>query len=250
VLIGPINYVFLRRRGLQPLLVVTAPLIAVVFLMLLGTYVIAGEGFSVHGRAATFTLLDQQRQEAITRSSVSIYAAGRTPGDGLQFAPDTAVYPFDPEDGQDDIHIALDRGQQFDSGLVRARTPSNFETVEWRTVRQRLTFSRQGDTLSVSNGLGATVSQLLVRAGTQMYQLSAPLGPGGQAALRVTSAHALSPVPMSHPLYARFQEAAVNQPANSYLAIIDRQPFWSPGIANVAESSSVHLILGLGEPLP
>jgi hypothetical protein len=146
VLIGPVNYLYLRRRGLQPLLVLTAPLIALVFLVLLGSYVIAGEGFSVHTRTATLTLLDQEHQEAVTRGAVSMYAAGRTPGSGLRFSSETAVFPFETND-RDDIHIDLADGQRFDAGLVRARTPSNFETLEWRVARERLTFARDGSTL-------------------------------------------------------------------------------------------------------
>ena len=59
LLIGPVNFWFLWRRRQQVLLVLTAPLISVLFIVLLAGYVVAGEGFGVHGRAVTFTMLDQ-----------------------------------------------------------------------------------------------------------------------------------------------------------------------------------------------
>jgi hypothetical protein len=249
VLIGPVNYLYLRRRGLQPLLVLTAPLIAVVFLVLLGSYVIAGEGFSVHARAATLTVLDQERQEAVTRGAVSMYAAGRTPGSGLRFSSETAVFPFEASD-RDEIHVDLNDGQRFDSGLVRARTPSNFETLEWRVARERLTFARDGSTLKVTNGLGVTIQRLRVRSGDQDYALTTSLPPGGQAALRASALKPVLQIPVYHTMYARFQEVEDGQPPNSYLALVDRAPSWQPGLANAVEQDSVHVMLGLTEHLP
>jgi hypothetical protein len=250
ILIGPVNYMYLRRRGLQPLLVMTSPLIAVAFLLLLGTYVVAAEGFRVHTRAATFTLLDQGRQEAVTRAAVSLYAAGRTPGDGLWFSSDTAVYPFESADTSEDLHIDLSNGQRFDSGLVRARTPVNFETLEWRPARERLLFTREGDGLHVSNGLGVAVSSLLVRAPDRMYELWSPLAAGGQAGLHVTNGTRTALVPAYHPMFTRFDEVTSTQPVNSYLAVVDRAPAWDPGVKNAAEQESTHVVLGLLEALP
>jgi hypothetical protein len=79
VLIGPANFAFLKRRGRQALLVLTAPLVSLVFVLLLGIYVVAAEGFGVHTRVASLTILDQARQESVTRAVVSSYAAGRAP---------------------------------------------------------------------------------------------------------------------------------------------------------------------------
>jgi hypothetical protein len=56
VLIGPVNYLLLRRRRQQALIVLTAPLISAAFILLLVGYVVAGEGFAVHGRAVTLTM--------------------------------------------------------------------------------------------------------------------------------------------------------------------------------------------------
>jgi len=248
VLIGPVNYVYLQRRGLQPLLVLTAPLIATVFLVLLGSYVIAGEGFSVHARAATLTLLDQEHQEAVTRGAVSMYAAGRTPASGLRFSSETAVFPFETNDR--DVHIDLADGQRFDAGLVRARTPTNFETIEWRVARERLTFVREGGTLKVTNGLGVTISRLRVRSSDKDYALTTSLPPGAQAALRASALTPVLQVPAYHTLNTRFQELEDGQPVNSYLAVVDRPPSWQPGLVNAVEQDSVHVMLGLTEQLP
>src|SRR6185436_5209921 len=96
ILIGPVNYWFLRRRRQQVLLVLTTPVISAIFIVLLGGYVLAGEGLGVRGRAVTFTMLDQVRKHAATRASVSLYAAGMTPPGGLHFPRDVAVFTTGP----------------------------------------------------------------------------------------------------------------------------------------------------------
>jgi hypothetical protein len=248
VLIGPVNYLYLRRRGLQPLIVLTTPLIAVAFLALLGVYVVTAEGFGVHVRAATLTVLDQDRQEAVTRADVSLYPAGHTPGGGLHFSSETAVLAFDAEE-RPEVHLDLTDGQRFDDGFVRARTPVNFETIEWRPARERLTFVRDGRALTVTNGLGATVNQLFVRSASGTFELASPIASGGQATLH---AWVKTPIlmPAYHPLYPRYYEVLATQPPNSYVALVDKAPSWDPGLANAIEHDSTHVVLGLLGRLP
>ena len=97
--------------------------------MLLAGYVVAGEGFGVHGRAVTFTMLDQVRKQAVTRASVSMYAAGMTPGGGLRFPRDVAVFPIgtDGSGSRERQTLDLTESQRFTSGAIQARSPTNFE---------------------------------------------------------------------------------------------------------------------------
>jgi hypothetical protein len=252
VLIGPANYLFLVRRKRQALLVLTAPLISLVFVLLLATYVVAGEGFGVHVRAATLTVLDQSRQQAATRASVSVYAAGRTPSGGLRFARDMAVLPVG-RDGRasiENLRLDLSESQQFASGLVRARSPSNYEAVGFRTARERLVLARDGDRVSVVNGLGAAVTKLWLRTGDRTYALAGPLPAGGKATLSASRVATVALLEADHPLFSKFDALAQTQLANSYLAVLDRSPFWQAGVSDVRERSSVHIVLGLVESLP
>jgi hypothetical protein len=248
LLIGPLNYLYLQHRGLQPLLVLTAPLIAVAFLVLLAVYVVIGEGFGVHVRAATLTVLDQDRQEAVTRAEVSLYPAGRTPGGGLRFSDDTAVVAFASED-RSDVHLDLGDGQRFDRGLARARVPLNVETVEWRPARERLTFTRENGGLTVVNGLGATLTALFVRSPSGSFELAAPVIAGGRGALRRWTTQPLL-MPVDHPLYGRFYEVMTGQPVSSYVALLDKATAWNPGVTNAIEHDSTHVVLGLMEQMP
>ena len=245
ILIGPVNYWFLRRRQQQVLLVLTAPLISALFIVLLGVYVVAGEGLGVRGRASTFTMLDQVRQQASTRGSISMYAAGMTPAGGLRFPRDTAVFPIGPEGtgSRDRQALDLTDAQRFSSGLLQARSPANFEEISFRPARERLSFNREGDGLSVVNGLGATVAVLVYRDGGKVYTLESPLPHGGKATMRTGTLEA-GKVPGDLPLSSRYLHLIEHQPAGSYLAALERSPFWEPGVSGLLERGSFHLVLG------
>ena len=245
-IIGPANYWFLRRHRQQVLLVLTAPLIAAVFIVLLAGYVIAGEGFGVRGRIASFTMLDHVRNQAVTRSSLSLYAAGMAPSSGLRVPRDVAVFPIGREGTGTTERLVLDLtdAQRFSAGVIQARSPTNVEQIAIRSARERLVFTRDGRETTVVNGLGATVTALTYREADTMYALAGSLPPGGKATLKADARGASAFVPADLPLSSRFVHLAQHQPAGSYLAVLERSPFVDPGVPDVAERGSFHLVLG------
>ncbi len=252
LLIGPVNYWWLRRTRQQVLVVVTAPVISALFILLLGGYALAGEGLGVHGRAVTFTMLDQVRRQASTRASASLYAAGMTPSAGLRFAPDTAVFPIG-ETGtgmRGRLTLDLTDAQRYSAGVLQARSPTNLEVIESRTARQRLNFSQGPDGLTVVNGLDAGVRSLIYRLGDQTYRLTDPLPSGGRGVLTIAGHEARLAMPAGLALPSKFVPLIENQPSGSYLALLERSPFWDPGVPDLAEQGSVHLVLGWPEGQP
>ena len=251
LIVGPVNYWFLKRKGQQVLLVLTAPLVSAVFILLLAGYVIAGEGIGVRGRVVSFTMLDQVRHQAATRASVSLYAAGMAPRGGLRFSRDLAVFPLgrDGNGARESFTLDLSDGQRFLS-LVQARSPSNFEQVAFRAARERLTFSRAGNGVSVANGLGATVTTLLYKDGQQVYRLAGPLAAGATGTLSTGALDPLQIVPSGVPSSGRLMYLIHNQPAGSYIAVLDRSPFWEPGVSGVEERESFHVVLGWPQGQP
>jgi hypothetical protein len=250
--IGPLNYWLLWRKKRQVLLVLTVPLISAVFILLLAGYVLAGEGLGVRGRAVTFTMLDQVRKQASTRATVSLYAAGMTPAGGLRFARDLAVFPIGPEGtgSRDPQTLDLTDAQRFSAGVIQARSPTNFEEIGFRPARERLSFSLEAGGMSVVNGLGATVAALVYRDGDTVYSLARPLAPGGREILAAGSPGAGIVVPSDLPLSARFAHLIANQPRGSFLAVLERSPFWDPGVPGISERGSFHLVIGwpVGQP--
>ena len=246
VVVGPVNYWMLWRQRRQILLVVTAPLISAIFILLLAGYVVAGEGFGVRGRAATFTMLDQVRNRAATRATVSLYAAGMTPGGGLRFPRDVAVFPVGTDGGgsRDQHRMDFSESQRFAAGVIHARSPTNLEQIVVRTARERLTFSAEPGGIRVVNGLGVGVAGVAYRTGNRVYTATAPVAPGGAAMLTTAGGPVAEMVPRDLPLSGRIAHLFANQPEGSYLAIVDRSPFWEPGVPRVEERGSFHLVIG------
>ena len=249
-LVGPLNYWVLWRKRQQVLFVLTAPLISAVFILFLAVYVVAGEGFGVRARAVTFTMLDQVRMQASTRSSVSLYAAGMRPNGGLRFARDVAVFSLGPDGSgsQDRQTLDLTDGQRFQAGIIEARSPTNLEIIGFRTARERLSFAREAaGSVSVVNGLGAMITALLYRVDNTVYSLTGPLPPGGKASMKIGGIEPRNLVPPGLPLSSRLEYLIEHQPAGSYLAVLDRSPFWDPGVSSVSERASFHVVLGWPE---
>jgi hypothetical protein len=240
VLIGPVNYVLLWRKRRQVLLVLTAPLISMVFLAVLAGYALFGEGIGIKGRAQSFTLLDQTTKRAATRASISLYAAGMTPWNGLRFPKTTAVFPTgaDGRGSRDPQVIDLTESQQFSSGIARARTASNFEEISFRPARERLNFSRSGENITVVNALGSDVTRLVYRSGGAVYTLAGTLRDGAQATMHADSSF------NSSTLSAKFISIADHQQDGTYLAFLQHSPFLETGTPNVDERGSFHLVLG------
>ena len=252
LLIGPINYWLLRRGQRLVLFVLTVPVVSAIFIVLLAGYVVAGEGFHVSGRAATFTMIDEARKQAVTRGSASLYAAGMTPAGGLRFPRDVAVYALgsDGTGSKDNQMLDLTETQQFSSGIIHARAPTNLEEIAFRSARERLTFARDGAGFTVVNGLGARIEHLAYRHGGAAYTLDAPLAAGATGRLRPGATDATAFVPRDLPALGRFTFLFKAQPDNTYLAVLDQSPFWEPGAKGVIERGSFHLVLGWPDGQP
>ena len=249
VLIGPVNHIVLRRRRQHALVVLTTPLIAALFIVVLAGWVVVVEGFGVHGRVVSFTQLDQAGGQAATRAAISLYAAGRAPSGGLRFARDVAVFstPLDtaPLPGET---LDLSELQQYTSGFLQARTPTNFETLGYRAARERLVFSREGAQVRVSNGLGSTVIKLRFRDGDRFYALGEPLSGGANAVLRETTSNGRELLASGDAVLSVFDDVVTKLQDQAYLAVIDRSPFVEAGVRDIDERSSFHLVLGYLNP--
>jgi hypothetical protein len=198
-------------------------------------------------------MLDQVRKQAATRASASLYAAGMAPAGGLRFARDEAVFPVGPtgEGTRETLVIDLTETQRFAAGLINARSPTNLETIAFRPARERLNFSRTTAGVTVMNGLDATVRTLIYRSGREVHQLTTSLSPG-QTATLVSRQPSADEVPAGLPaaLAKRFEHLLRNPPDGSFLAVIDRSPFWNPGVGAVDERGSFHVVFGWTEGQP
>jgi hypothetical protein len=192
IVIGPLNYILLRRRKRTYLLLMTIPAIAFVTSITLFIYSTLAYGFSVASRSRSLTVLDQRTNTAVSLSRISLFA-GMAPSEGLKFSPETAVYPLwaPLQFGHTQFQSQFESGrvvwgeqQELTDGWLRSRTRTQFATVQPRTERGRLQVeSRSGNQLVLSNGLEWDISGILWADETGELYVGEELAAGSQGVL-------------------------------------------------------------------
>jgi hypothetical protein len=195
VVIGPVNFLLLRRWHKLNLLVITVPASALTITLCLFVYALLADGLGVRVRARSFTALDQQRGEAVCWGRLSYYA-GISPSQGLAFPLDTAVYPLadKPQGAQ---HRTNRRTRETDwgakqylgRGWLAARTPTQLVTLSTRkSNRQLVVHESAAAPPKIDNRLGAEIAQLvLVDSGGNFFEAAGPLAAGASAPLEASN---------------------------------------------------------------
>ena len=184
LVIGPANYVWLKRKHRIGRLAVTIPLIAAATGGVLLAYSLVMHGFGVKARQLAVTVHDPGADRAVTFARTAVFAP-RGDDAGLAFDPSVAVFRLPSPDGDvSDGRVDWTDRQRWRGGFFRGRTRTQFVTVEPRPERGRLTAEPSPAGLRVTNGYDADFAALLVTdaAGTMFYGRDVPAG--GEAALR------------------------------------------------------------------
>ena len=163
VLIGPVNYFYLRRKRLLWLLLVTVPATALVTSVLLVGYSVAAHGFSIRSRIRSLTVLDQKSHSAVTVARLALFA-GVAPARGMQFSPETAVYPvFPPTAEPGAFTVDWTENQSLTSGWLLSRTRTQFLTIRHAEQPDRVDIKPgQDGGLAIVNGLPWELEAVLV----------------------------------------------------------------------------------------
>jgi hypothetical protein len=184
IVIGPLNYILLRRRRQVYLLLLTIPALALVTSVTLFAYSLLAHGFDVKSRIRSVTFLDQPRDTAVAVSRVALFA-GLAPSEGLTFSPETAVTPvWSSEDAITGGRVVWGGRQTFGGGWFRSRTRTQFYTATHRAQRGHLEMTPTGaGTLRVANGLEWDIqSALIADADGTLYHIGElPAGAEGVA---------------------------------------------------------------------
>ena len=190
LLIGPVNYWFLKRFKRLHLMVLTVPLAAIVTTAALFGYAIVADGFDSRVRAQSFTTLDQQTGEAACWTRLSYYS-GLAPGKGLTMPADLVMYPILPSwagdaDLAEEKDLAWDGDQALlTKGWLISRTPTQYLTVRSRKSPYRLEVLDSGDKLRVKNQLGTKINTLIVVSEGDRLYFGEDIANGASASLRL-----------------------------------------------------------------
>jgi hypothetical protein len=167
LLIGPLNYWWLKRAKRLHLMVLTVPLAAAVTTAGLFAYAIVADGFDTRVRAHSYTRLDQRSGDAVCWTRLSYYA-GLSPGKGLTIPADIAMYPILPA-WAGDWSVGEQRDLVWDAnearltqGWLNSRTPTQYLSVRSRKSPHHVEVLDSGDKLRVKNLLGVRIKTLLV----------------------------------------------------------------------------------------
>lgn len=187
VLIGPINYFFLRRTHRLYMMTATVPLLAFMVTIGLVSYALISDGFGVRARCRSLTWLDQRQGHAATWN-LSCYYAGLAPSSGLTFSPDSAVIPvelFPEDDSTRQRSMLWEDDQKLLEGYLPSRTPKHFLSIRSRPSQKRLDVAFTGTTCEVTNKLEVTLNRVVVRneAG-QCFMTGQAIAPGAKVVLQ------------------------------------------------------------------
>ena len=171
LVIGPVNYVVLRRWRRIYLLMVTVPVGAAIVTACLLAWAILGDGLSTRVRIRSLTDVDQASGQTVSWSRHSYYA-GMVPSGGFTFPLDALVYPIEhiPKPGE---RRTVDRqlvwtsagGQNYRNGYMGSRVNSQFLVGRSHPTSRRLELlsPMDGQPPHIENKLGTRLIQLLLR---------------------------------------------------------------------------------------
>lgn len=178
ILIGPVNFFFLKRRNKRILMLVTVPLLAVTASFVVFAYGILSEGWTGYSRTSALTYLDQTKHRAVTLGWKAYYFP-LSLQNGLEFKPSTEIIPqvyFSSRGMTRGMSLDWTRSQHLASGWVQSRVPLHLRIRKNERRRERLEVRWGKDGVpTVINGLGADIKELWLKGDrdTKVYTLKA-----------------------------------------------------------------------------
>ena len=171
VVIGPVNYFWLRRLNRLYLLLITVPVGAAIVTACLLIYALVGDGFATRVRVRSFTEINSQDGTAASWSRQSYYA-GLAPSEGMVYPARAAVYPIDyfpPKDNQRRHELYWGRYQHLQSGYLKSRAPCQTMVVHVDDTDKQVVIQQNGGSLAAVNRLGTPIDKLLVIDNDKFY---------------------------------------------------------------------------------
>ncbi len=193
LLIGPLNYSFLKRWKRLNWMLLTVPLSALLVTFALTNYALFTDGISVKARLRSVTCLDQRVGHAVTWSRQA-YFAGIAPAGGLVFPADVAVYPLDYDPiarfgrrGQV-RNVVWDERQRLATGYLPSRTTAQLMVQRSGPSSLRIAF-REGPAglEGFTNQLRGQVERLLVVDAAGDTFVAGSVAAGGEGTLQPVS---------------------------------------------------------------
>ncbi len=180
ILVGPVNYFWLRRRGQLYRMLWITPLVALLVTAGLVVYSFSQEGFRVQAKAVSFTWTDGSRGDTITWAHQIMYTP--LPPRELVFPADTLVmwYPLREQGGW----FSWENQQRFQGGWIIPRQLVPLFTVRVRRQQPPLTLHKRSDgQLEVHNHLEVPLRWVIIKESSEKVWVVSHLSAGERKTL-------------------------------------------------------------------
>lgn len=199
LLIGPVNFLFLRRRRKQAWFYFTAPALGMMGMVGLFTFSVVHDGLGVKMNEQLCLIHDQTDDTGAMYHNSYTYA-GMTPSTVMSYGTDVAVLPFlHGKQTWDSIRFdtLLDQGQRLTGGWVAGRQFRGITTIQPLSVRMGVELLRADkNSVTIRNSLPTPLHQAWVSHNGTIYHLFNPL-PSGETARIMTTCPASQVKPPS-----------------------------------------------------
>lgn len=247
LLIGPVNFYLVATRWKKPaLLLVTIPLLALVFSLLLFGYGIADQGLSTRHAVKSLSVLDQ-REHRVNSVDLRQLFIGFSAGDGLRPGPNTVVAPAATATEIDGENYFVRGGG--DGALTGAfcpeRTPQLLQVQSERSSRLRCYFVESGAGARFRNGLDAPLRTLLVcDFDGRVWRAVERVGVGAEVELQPIENASVELADLA----GRHELADLALLRGSYLATLESNSLLDDCALGAEEVEGMHLLVGILEP--
>lgn len=253
LLIGPVNFLFVRNRKRPVLLLLTIPALSLVTTLLLLGYGILFQGLEVKVASVSVALLDERAHRSSSLEVRQLFA-GLAPDEGLAPGAGTVVCAM-PRRDLDRARLVLEHGE----GLLLKGDylPSRLLVEQMlgceRAERARLGVTLVGERLTIDNNLGAELIELVVRAPDGRLYVSAEGLEAGESVQLAPAANPVNAEALVETLHGRALPLSSSKPQSSeeylppgcYLASMRASPFRDACGIEQVELAGTHVLFGV-----
>jgi hypothetical protein len=249
ILIGPVNFIWIKRTNKPMLLLISVPAIALVSSLILVLYGVLSQGLDVKSISKSWALLDQRDGWSTTAELRRVFA-GSAPGEGLRPEARTLVYPEDSawrgrrRSGKL-FTLDLNDGRLYGGDYFPVREPFGQILVTDRSTRLRLEVLESDEGVTVTNALGSRVEQLILRAvNGDYFFLGGPLGEGASSELAPGGSRAIR-MEWQDDLHLIWGEETNDLLPGSYIALLQDASLGDDCGVEVNEIEGRHVLAGI-----
>ncbi|MBF0409284.1 MAG: hypothetical protein HQM10_18230 [Candidatus Riflebacteria bacterium] len=257
ILIGPLNIYFFTKLNKRILILASVPVLSLAACLTILLYSAFLEGWLAKGRASVFTLLDEERKQAVSFGWLALYNPLTT--DRAIFSAETELNPHLIPDKYSFLggpcRVDWTREQVFGGNWLIARLPSHFKVRKVETRRERIIVKRIDESgATIINGLGAKIVKFYLMDGKGRIFEASDVETGKDAQLlkvnnifEKRSSDALNSILAADWLTIKTKVSAkphLYLSENSYIAFLTDAPFLETGLSEFSINERENIVFG------